>query len=175
MLMSVPAPRDPLHDWYSDHHHWLHAWLSRRLGCPHRAADVAQNTFLRLFSARDALLTVQQPRAWLTTTARRLIVDEVRHRRIEQAYLAELTAMAAGCAGAPSPEQILDAVQALLQLEAVLDAVAPKARTAFLRHYLDDEPQAVVAQELGVSVRMVRKYLAQVLLQCHASGALAAG
>ncbi|WP_238139487.1 sigma-70 family RNA polymerase sigma factor [Roseateles aquatilis] len=166
MLSPHPLLHDQFHDWYSGHHRWLHAWLSRRLGCPHRAADVAHNTFLRLLSARDALLGVQQPRAWLTTTARRLIVDEVRHQRIEQAYLDELTALTADGAGAPSPEQILDAVQALMQLSAILDTVAPKARTAFLRHYLDDEPQAVVAEELGVSVRMVRKYLAQVLLEC---------
>ena len=152
---------------YSDHHGWLHGWLRRKLGCPHRAADVAQNTFLRVLAARDALCGVEQPRAWLTTTATRLIVDEERRRRIEQAYLAELAAAAQDWDGCPSPEQTLMALQALEQLSAILEAVSAKARTAFVRHYLDGETLATVAGELDVSTKMVQKYLAQVLMQCR--------
>ncbi|MFT3821815.1 MAG: sigma-70 family RNA polymerase sigma factor [Rubrivivax sp.] len=156
---------------YSDHHGWLYAWARRRLGCPHRAADLAHDTFLRVLTARDALLGVQQPRAWLTTTAKRLIVDAARRESTERAFLAELAALADQCEGYPSPEQTLAAVQALEQLSVVLAAVLPKARAAFVRHYLDGETLAAVAGELGVSTRMVQKYLAEVLLQCRATGA----
>lgn len=156
-----------VHALYSDHHGWLYGWLRRKLGCPHRAADVAQNTFMRVLSARDALCGVEQPRAWLTTTATRLIVDEERRRHIEQAYLAELALWAQDGDGYPSPEQTLVALQALEQLSAVLQAVSTNARLAFVRHYLDGETHATVAAELGVSTKMVQKYLAQVLLQCR--------
>lgn len=165
--------REQFHDWYSDHHGWLHAWLSRRLGCPHQAADVAHNTFLRVLLARDALFGVEQPRAWLTTTAKRLLIDAARRQQIEQAYLAELALLDPGRDGYPSPEQILAAVQALLQLGAVLEGVAPKARSAFVGHYLDERSHAEIAAELGVSTRMVQKYLAQVLLQCRGLGVVA--
>ncbi|MFT3811945.1 MAG: sigma-70 family RNA polymerase sigma factor [Acidovorax sp.] len=160
------APQSDVHALYSDHHGWLYGWLRRKLGCPHRAADMAQNTFLRVLAVRDAMCGVEQPRAWLTTIAKRLIVDEVRRERIEQAYLAELAALAEQCEGYPSPEQIAIALEALAQLSAVLTAVSPKARAAFVRHYLDGETLATVAAELGVSTKMVQKYLAQVLLQC---------
>ncbi|MDQ8020818.1 MAG: sigma-70 family RNA polymerase sigma factor [Moraxellaceae bacterium] len=152
---------------YSNHHGWLYGWLRRKLGCPHRAADVAQNTFLRVLAARDALCGVEQPRAWLTTTATRLIIDEERRRQIEQAYLAELALWAQDCEGYPSPEQMLVALQALEQLSAVLEAVPCNARIAFVRHYLDGETHATVAAELGVSTKMVQKYLARVLLECR--------
>ena len=33
---------------YSDHHGWLVRWLRARLGCSHQAADMAQDTFVRL-------------------------------------------------------------------------------------------------------------------------------
>lgn len=161
------ALREQLHHLYNDHHGWLVAWLRRKLGCPHHAADVAQNTFMRVLLARDALCGIEQPRAWLTTTATRLLIDEARRRRIEVLYLAELSALANESIGSASPEETLVAVQALTQLSLVLDRVAPKARTAFLRHYLDGEPHATVADALGVSTRMVQKYLAQVLLQAH--------
>lgn len=152
---------------YSTHHEWLLGWLRRRLGCPHQAADMAQNTFLRVLAARDALGGVEQPRAWLATTAKRLLIDEARRRRIEQRYLDELTRQASQIDGYPSPEAILTAVQAMIQLDEVLQRVSSNARGAFIRHYLDGETHATVAQELGVSPRMVRKYLAQVLLEAR--------
>ena len=49
-----------------------------------------------------------------------------------------------------------------------LEGLSPRARQAFLLHYLDGEPQAVIATQLGVSTRMVHKYLVQALLHCHA-------
>ena len=36
-------------------------------------------------------------------------------------------------------------------------------------HYLDDQPQSLVAERLGVTTRMVHKYLVQALMQCRAS------
>ncbi len=162
--------REQFHTLYSDHHRWLLAWLRRKLGCPEQAADVAHNTFLRILSARQAIAGVEQPRAWLATTARRLIIDDTRHRQVEQRYLAELSLHAEQADGYPSPEEILAAVQALSQLGEVLAAVSEKARHAFVRHYLDGEPHAVVAAELSVSVRMVRKYLSQVLLRASQLG-----
>jgi len=35
---------------YVAHHGWLQAWLRRRLGDAHQAADLAQDTFVRLLS-----------------------------------------------------------------------------------------------------------------------------
>ena len=163
------ALNQQLHILYSDHHHWLKAWLCRTLGCPHRAADVAHNTFLRVLSGRHTLEGVEQPRAWLTTAAKRLIIDEARRERIEQAYLAEL-AVASEDASFPSPEQIFSAVEALMQFSAVLEAAPEKARKAFMRHYIDGDTQAAVAAELGVSSRMVQKYLVQVLIQVRRIG-----
>ncbi|MCC9597823.1 MULTISPECIES: sigma-70 family RNA polymerase sigma factor [unclassified Rubrivivax] len=166
-MSSADVLQQQLQLLYRDHHGWLHAWLARKLGCPQHAADIAHDTFVRVIAARDALLGVQQPRAWLSTTATRLVIDEARRRRLEQAWLEEL-ARAADGATYPSPEQTLAAVQALAQLEAVLETVPAKARSAFVRHYLDGQTHAVVAAELGVSTKMVQKYLARVLLQCHA-------
>ncbi|SDI93890.1 Sigma-70, region 4 [Pseudomonas delhiensis] len=33
---------------YAGHHHWLLGWLYRRLECHQQAADLAQDTFVRL-------------------------------------------------------------------------------------------------------------------------------
>lgn len=153
---------------YVDHHAWLKSWLRRKLGCPEQAADLAHDTFLRVLTAKVPLGELAEPRAYLTTTARRLMLDRLRCQRVEQAYV-EAMALAADALpqGAPSPEALMSAVQAVEQLAQALATLAPKGREAFLLHYLEDQTQSAVAERLGISVRMVQKYLAQGLLRCH--------
>jgi len=169
--MSTPefAPPQPsIEGLYADHHGWLQGWLRRRLDNAADAADLAHDTFLRIIASRDALLGIQEPRAFLTTTARRLLVDRSRRQALARAYLGELALVARSLPGHPSPDEILMAVQALEQIGAALQGVAPRAREAFLRHYLEEQTQAEIAASLGVSKRMVQKYLVQALLHCRA-------
>ena len=156
-----------MHSFYSSHHGWLFGWLRKKLGCAHNAADVAQDTFVRIIASRDALLSVQEPRAYLTATAKRLMLDRARRQLIEQSYLAELALTMEHAEGYPGPEEILLAVEALEQISAALQSVAANARDAFLLHYLDGQTHAEVAAALGVSTRMVGKYLVQVLVKCR--------
>src|SRR5450830_465433 len=152
---------------YSNHHGWLFGWLRKKMGCAHNAADIAQDTFLRIIASRDALLGMQEPRAYLTTTAKRLLVDRARRQLIEQSYLAQLATGAHGLASYPDPQEILLAVEALEQIGSALQTLSENARNAFLLHYLDAQTHAEVAAALGVSTRMVHKYLAQALIKCQ--------
>ncbi|QIQ71229.1 putative RNA polymerase sigma factor FecI [Pseudomonas coronafaciens] len=56
---------------YQAHNTWLTTWLRRRLGCPHNAADLAQDTFIKVLGARDSAQIIE-PRAFLTTIAKRV-------------------------------------------------------------------------------------------------------
>lgn len=165
---SLPLQRQ-FHDLYADHHGWLVHWLRRRLGCAHGAADLAHDTFLRILGSCDlqGLGELREPRAFLTTTANRLLIDRARRQRIEHAYLAELALAAERLESQPSPEQILAAVEALDQLCIALDGLAEKPRQAFLLHYLEGQTYAAIATQLGVSTKMVQKYLVKALVHCH--------
>jgi len=151
---------------YLDHHRWLIGWLRRRVGCSQHAADLTQDTFVRVLALRDALPALQAPRAYLATTARRLLVDCARRQAIEQAWNDECAARAELAGAYPSPEASLIALRTLEALSRALEGVAEKAREAFVLHYLEGLTHADVAARLGVSDRMVRKYLAQVLVRC---------
>lgn len=168
MPSTEPVLEQDVHLLYARHHAWLRAWLRHKLGCSHNAADVAHDTFLRIVASRDALLGIQEPRAYLTTVAKRLLVDRARRRVLEDAYLAELAVLAETLGSYPSPEEIALAVEALDQIGAALARVSAPARAAFLLHYLDGQTHAAIAVQLEVSTRMVQKYLVQALLQCHA-------
>lgn len=156
-----------MHTLYDEHHGWLFGWLRRKLGSPENAADLAQDTFVRIIASRDALLGVREPRAFLVTTAQRLLIDQARRQAIEVAYLRELGMAVEQLGGAPSPEHLLDTLQALTQIERALDGLPAKPRQAFLLHYLDGETHGFIAEQLGVSTRMIQKYLVQALLHCH--------
>lgn len=167
MSATNVALQHSIEDLYASHHGWLQGWLRKRTGNSHDAADVAHDTFLRIIASRDALLSIREPRAYLTTTAKRLLVDRSRRQLIEQAYLQEMALIAQSLPGYPSADEILTAVQALEQIFAALQGLASRPREAFLRHYLDEQTHVAIAADLRVSKRMVQKYLVQALLHCR--------
>ncbi|KAF1047199.1 sigma factor [Xylophilus sp.] len=73
---------------YADHHGWLVGWLRRRLGDRADAADLAQDTFLRLLvkPAARRLDNLAETRAYLRTVADHLCIDLWRRRQVEQAW-----------------------------------------------------------------------------------------
>ncbi|MFP3701352.1 sigma factor-like helix-turn-helix DNA-binding protein, partial [Burkholderia sp. SIMBA_013] len=76
-----------------------------------------------------------EARALLTTIAKGLVIDHQRHAALEHAYLAYLADLPE--AHAPSPETQAEQMQALMQLDRLLDSLPPKARSAFLLSQLD--------------------------------------
>ena len=105
----------------------------------------------------------------LTTIAKGLAVNYWRRQDIERAYLDLLATLPADLA--PSPEERLLVLEALHQADAMLARLSHKARRAFLMHQVDGSTYAEIALELCVSDRMVRKYVAQAMLQCLALAA----
>ncbi|AJW45371.1 MULTISPECIES: sigma-70 family RNA polymerase sigma factor [Ralstonia] len=160
---------DPLHDidsLYADHSAWLFAWLSKKLACPEEAADVLHDTFMRVLDCPRPLEGVREPRAYLTTTAKHLMIDRARRRKVEDACLDALTLRCAASGHAPSPEQHLAQAQVLQRTSAVLDTLSSSAREAIRLRYIEGQSQACIAETLGKSTRMVRKYLVQAAERC---------
>ena len=107
-----------LHRFYADHHGWLNGWLRRQLGCSQRAADLAQDTFVRVLSKDDDMAAIREPRAYLHTIAKGLLINHWRRRQIEQAYLDALALQPEPVA--PSPESQALIVETLLRIDAML-------------------------------------------------------
>ncbi|VWC63220.1 RNA polymerase sigma factor [Burkholderia aenigmatica] len=148
---------------YTGHHAWLRGWLSRKLGCAHRAADLAHDTFMRLL-ARDEPIGADEPRAFLTTVAQRVLSNHWRREQIERAYLDVLAQRPE--AYAPSPEERAVVLETLLEIDRLLDGLPLAAKRAFLLAQLDGLTQAEIARELGVSLATVKRYLVKAGTQC---------
>lgn len=155
---------------YADHHGWLQGWLRRRIGHAGDAADLAQDTFVRLLNAPDetpekqANWQLREPRAYLTLIAKRLVANLYRRRSLEQAYLEALGQMSEPMA--PSPEERAILLETLQEVDAVLDGLKPLVRAAFLLAQLEGLGYAEIAACLALSERTVKRYMAQAMARC---------
>ncbi|MCJ1884560.1 sigma-70 family RNA polymerase sigma factor [Pseudomonas sp. LA21] len=149
---------------YSDHHGWLHRWLRGRLGNAADAADLAQDTFVRVL-LKPERSELRTPRAFLRTIARGLVIDHWRREELERAYLDSIAHLPE--AEVPSAEARQSILQLLEAIARLLDGLKPKVRRAFLLAQCEGVPHARIAEELGVSVRSVERYVAEALFHCY--------
>lgn len=169
-MSSAPAAFAQVHTLYVAHHGWLQSWLRRRLGHAGDAADLAQDTFVRILAApaamreKEADWQLREPRAYLTVVAKRLLANLHRRRALEQSYLDALALMPEPLA--PSPEQQAIILETLQDIDAMLDGLAPPVRAAFLLAQLEGLGYAEIATRLGLSERTVKRYMAQAMARC---------
>ena len=157
------ALRQEIETLYADHHGWLQGWLRRRLGNAFDAADLAQDTFMRLL-ARDEPMAVREPRALLTTVAQGVVSNFMRRRRIEEAYLATISAWPEP--QVPSAETRAILLETLVELDRRLDTLDAPVRKAFLLSQLDGMKQADIALELNLSLATVQRYIVKAAHLC---------
>ncbi|MDU9413733.1 sigma-70 family RNA polymerase sigma factor [Pseudomonas sp. zfem005] len=166
MSASAYLTSPSLETLYCDHHGWLQVWLRRHLGHASDAADLAHDTFLRLIGVANPprFASMAEARAYLRTTARNLCINLWRRQEIERAWLDTLAALPEG--EYPSAEREAVVLQALEEIGGMLQALPAKAARAFTLAVVCEMTDDEVGAELGVSGRMVRKYVAQAMLAC---------
>ncbi|MBB3844617.1 sigma-70 family RNA polymerase sigma factor [Xanthomonas arboricola] len=164
-LVLTGEARLQLQNIYVDHHSWLKSWLIRKLGNDALALDLAQDAFMRLICSRIPTDAIRMPRAYLTTVAHGLVVNHWRRQSIERAYLDALAAR--GEMASPSPEEAKLALEALEEIDALLDGLPARSRQAFLLSQLDGWPYAKIARHLGITVNMVQKAMIRALQGCY--------
>lgn len=162
-MLSPGDSKTLLTDLYSDHHRWLRAWLYRRLNCPHDAADLTQDTFVRAMTSRQ-LSALQEPRAFLTTIARHLLSNVFRRRMLERAYQEELASLEPEFM--PSEEDMALVREALELIDQLLDGLSVRVRDCFLLHRLEGLTQPQIARSLGISLATVERDLRRAFLHC---------
>ena len=164
--MSSPSPSLSAHveSLYLAHHGWLQGWLRKKLGDVHQAADLAHDTFVRLL-ARDEPVQAREPRAFLTTVAQRVLANHYRRQQLERAYLEALAQAPQSFAISPEERALL--LEALDEIDRMLDGLPAPVRRAFLMAQLDGMKQADIARELGLSLTTVKRYLVQAGMHCY--------
>lgn len=148
---------------YGEHHGWLKGWLRSRTGNSADAADLAQDTFMRMLTSRQ-LPSLREPRHYLVTIARGLLIDKSRRRALENAYLEVLAARPDALQISPETHHLI--IESLFAIDAMLDGLGSRTRQIFLLVQLEGLSYVQVARQLGLSVTTVKNHLGKALMQC---------
>lgn len=147
MTSAAPARQQCLHSLYRDHHSWLQNWLRRQLGNTWDAADLSQDTLIKVLASSQSVADIREPRAYLLSVGKRLLNTFYARRSLEQACL--------------------EALQQLPQaLDELLDGLPLGVRRAFLWSQLEGLGYRDIATRLQVSERTVKRYMAQAYEHC---------
>lgn len=166
--MGKPTP--PIAAWIEENGHDLLAFLSRRLNCRTTAADLAQETYLRLhLHAGEAV--IDNLGAFAFRVAANLATDHQRklatRGRFELEGL-EPEAVAEVGSGEAAPDELLARRERLALMQRALAELPLDCRTAFYLNRVQGLGHAEIARRLGVSESMVGKHLARALRHCRA-------
>ena len=164
MTAAQLAVHREMHSLYQAHYSWLQSWLRKRLGNASDAADLAQETFIKVMTAAGARTEILAPRPFLATVARRLMAHQYRRHLLETSYRGMLTHLPEELT--PSPEVRLLALEALSQVDRALRRLPPRVQKAFLLAHLEDLGYADIAARLDVSTSSVKQYLTRANRQC---------
>lgn len=131
-------------DAWEGHETELRRFLRHRTRSDAEAEDLLQEVFLRALRQKNGLCGIDNPRAWLFTTARNLLIDRLRLAR-EQVPLPE--DLAAEPADAPPP------VDGLAQcLPRALAELSPQDREAIVLCDIEGMTQQDYARHIGLSL-----------------------
>jgi len=153
---------------FREHNRVLVGYLTARLHSAQEAKEVAQEAYVRL-------LQLQEPdrpsllRAYLFKTATNLAIDRLRHRRVRQRSeeQAELFADLTTGGDLDDPARLLLAREQAEQLLGYLQELPIKCQHVISLHRLQELPQHEVALRMGISERMVRRYVTYAMVYCQ--------
>jgi RNA polymerase sigma factor (sigma-70 family) len=150
--------RSLLKEWRRNWNRNLMQFLGRRVRAAVDVEDLAQETYLRLLRARD-LGEVQNPQAYLLTVASHVVL-EWRERQTPVERMAT-TDEQHEIADESSPELEVEATLSQARLEKTLAAVSPVMRAVLLLRLRDEKSYQEITQELGITLRQVKRHLAR--------------
>ena len=130
----------------------VYAFMKRYTGDDELAADLAQETFIRVYERRDEIVSVDYGKAFLYTVARHLYWNHCKHQQAKEHYFAQLD---------ENDVDDYDFLQEVTRQETMrilytaIDRLSPQTRKVILLN-LEGKTNPEVAEELGISVNTVK-------------------
>ena len=157
--MKAPRQQSIVANACEQYHEELHRFLMRRLRSAQQAQDLAQEAYLRLLRVERAEL-IRQPRAYLYRIAVNLVTEfRLRSQRDPVMYDSETMTEIAERTGEESSEG--ERSGDVREVERLLEQLPPLYRAILVLRKRDGLSYAEIAQQLGISVHTVKKYLAR--------------
>lgn len=146
----------------------LQGLLTRKVRDPQLAADLVQESFLRL-AEQQGREHIDNTPAYLYRTAHNLMIDHVRQQQRRKTDSVPHEALEGIIEDSPSLEQNAATDQHMRRLRAALAELPPRTQDVFRLNRLEGMTHAEVARHLDISDSSVQKHLAKALayvMQC---------
>ncbi len=156
---------------FREHGTALRGFLKARLGVNQELDDMVQDVFAKLAKLDDLPERLhsenRSARSFIFTVANNLVLDVERSKTVRRKYLAnlqqELTPEDA--LAIDSPEVIVLAREELEIIKKVIVNLRPVWRQAFVLNRFKHRSFTQIAEEMGISVKTVEKYMKKALTQ----------
>ena len=163
----------PSHKWFDDlvddTRVTLTAWLSRYARSHEDAQEIAQEAYLRVFSAlRNKNVEEHTPVALLYTAAKNIALSRIRHNQVVEKTATAVAVSEELRTAMRSTEHKAGNRQKMQRLLVAVNRLPPKCRCVFMLRMIDGMSQAAIAVHLGISVSTVEKHLSRGIKQCRA-------
>lgn len=153
---------------YREHQPVLIRWLARLVRCEATAADLAQESYLRVADAAGEQI-IRHPRAFLFRTARNLALDHLRKMRTRSGMAEPLDESLDLPSPQPSAERALLDRQRVVLFRQVLETLPPRCREVFLLHRVHHCTYGDIALRLSISESAVEKHIMRALSHCRSA------
>lgn len=149
----------------TEHHEDLVRYISRRVRSAADAREIAQEAYVRLLRL-DRKDLIREPRAYLYRIATHVLYEYELRNRSDRAGLARWQTERASHTQQGVATEV-DLLALRTRMESVLTELSPKCRAVLILHRREGMTYQEIGERIGISVSMVKKYLAQGLQHCR--------
>jgi RNA polymerase sigma-70 factor (ECF subfamily) len=142
----------------------IYNYVLRMVADADRAADIAQDTFIKAYRKLDTVTDAAATRSWLYRIATNTAIDEMRRRRMVTPIGDDAPTLANRPDTVPGPEAQVMAATLDERVQRALMQLRPNHRQCLLLSDLDDMSAQQIGEVMGLSYAAVRTLL------CRARG-----
>ncbi len=131
------------------------------------AADIIQDTFVRLMTSSPSAELIENQKGYLYRIADNLVIDHLRRRSLQSNRFVSLDVAQNRPDDLPDAEAVLAYRQAVQTLADAINELPPRCRKVFLLNRFDGLNYREIAGRLRISTSMVEKHMMKAIGHCR--------